>query len=148
MLRDKQISLLLFIAMPFGRINVATLFTMPIGRINIPVSSPSCPMVCRRSPSGENTLMLSANQSLMTMLFCPSKQKKNALLTCIPISPLVSRERNFSPERLNTCMQGRHGVKPFQKGLSPSPRPYQKGLSPSPFSKPFLKKGLSPSSSP
>ena len=92
--------------MPFGRINVATLFTMPIGRINIPVSSPSCPMVCRRSPSGENTLMLSANQSLMTMLFCPSKQKKNALLTCIPISPLVSRERNFSPERLNTCMQG------------------------------------------
>ena len=27
----------------------------------------------------------------------------------------------------------RHGVKPFQKGLSPSP-----------FSKPFLKKGLSP----
>ena len=31
----------------------------------------------------------------------------------------------------------RHGVKPFQKGLSPSP-----------FSKPFLKKGLSPSSSP
>ena len=42
----------------------------------------------------------------------------------------------------------RHGVKPFQKGLSPSPRPYQKGLSPSPFSKPFLKKGLSPSSSP
>ena len=38
----------------------------------------------------------------------------------------------------------RHGVKPFQKGLSPRPRHYQKGLSPSPFSKPFLKKGLSP----
>ena len=36
----------------------------------------------------------------------------------------------------------RHGVKPFQKGLSPSPRPYQKGLSPSPFSKPFFEKGL------
>ena len=38
------------------------------------------------------------------------------------------------------CVCIRHGVKPFQKGLSPSPRPYQKGLSPSPCSKPFLKR--------
>ena len=50
--------------------------------------------------------------------------------------------------RIMAGVDTRHGVKPFQKGLSPSPRPYQKGLSPSPFSKPFLKKGLSPSSSP
>ena len=42
----------------------------------------------------------------MTMLFCPSKQKKYDSLTCIPIPPLVTRVRDFSPERLNTCMQG------------------------------------------
>ena len=44
----------------------------------------------------------------------------------------------------------RHEVKPFQKGLTKRacPRPCQKGLSPSPFSKPFLKKDLSPSLSP
>ena len=37
----------------------------------------------------------------MTMLFCPSKQKNIDLAT----TP-VTRERDLSPERVNTCIQG------------------------------------------
>ena len=41
----------------------------------------------------------------MKILLSPSKQKNNASLTCIPIPPLVTRERDFSPDSVDTWMQ-------------------------------------------